>query len=104
MPYAPVGPDIEPGSPTGVGDKLAHREVLRGVRQRPTPRLSAGSTLGRVNGQVVGIDIGVVAQQQSDVELERPAISAAPRRIAPVVQIPRNALQEARVLGAVLEQ
>ena len=104
MPDAPVGPYIEPGTPTGVGDELAHREVLRGVRQRPAPWLSAGSALGRVNGQVVGIDVRVVAQQQSDVELQSPAIGAAPRRIAAVVQVPRDALQEAGVLGAVLHQ
>ena len=70
----------------------------------PHPGFPPGPPLASANRQVVRIQVRVVAQQQGDVELKRPAVGAAERRIAPVVQIPLDALQEAGVLGAVLEQ
>ncbi len=70
----------------------------------PQPGFPPGPPLAATSGQVVRVHVRVVAQQQRDVELQCPAVGAAPRRVAAVVQIPLGALQKAGVFGAVLEQ
>ena len=74
------------------------------VGQRPAARLAARAALGADDRQVVRIAVRVVAEQQADVELQRAAVAAAERSIAAVVQEPCRALQQAGVVGAVLDQ
>ena len=70
----------------------------------PQPGCPPGPPLAADNRQIVGIHVGVVAEQQGDVKLKAAAVRAAERRIGPVLQVVRLALQQAGVGGAVLEQ
>ena len=104
MPETGVRPDVQAGAPAGVRHQLANREVLGGIRQRSAARLAAGAALGRHDGQIVRVLVGVVAQEQGDVVHRRLPVLAAPGLVAAVVQRPGRALQPTGVDRVVLHQ
>src|SRR3984957_12690519 len=65
-----IRPDVQAGAESGVGDQILHREVRARVRQGTTTRLAPGATLGLHDRQVVGIAVGVVAEEQPAVDHE----------------------------------
>src|SRR5271167_3741806 len=93
---AGVRPDVQAGAESGVGDQILHREVRARVRQGTTTRLAAGAALGLQQGQVAGIAVRVVAEEQSAVDIEGFAVTPHSGSTA-VLQVPDGTLERAFV-------
>src|SRR3984957_16786867 len=93
---AGIRPDIQAGAESGVGDQILHREVRARVRQGTTTRLAPGAALGLHQGQVGGIAVRVVAEEQPAVDHE--GLTVTPHvGPAAVLQVPDGALERAFV-------
>src|ERR1700689_166170 len=91
-----IRPDVQAGAESGVGDQILHREVRARIRQGTTTRLATGATLGLHEGQVVGIPVRVLAEEQPAVDHE--GFSVPPHvASAAVLQVPDGALERAFV-------
>src|ERR1700689_5651579 len=88
--------DVQAGAKSGVGDQILHREVRARVRQGTTTRFAAGAALGLHQGQVGGIAVRVVAEEQPAVDHEGFAVTPHVGSAA-VLQVPNGALESAFV-------